>query len=41
MIAYNIGYNRFNNYSRNWNFSTYLPNWGIEDVNEPYSIGAA
>lgn len=35
-LVYNLGYSGYH-----YNLSTNLPNWGIEDVNEPYSIGAA
>lgn len=40
-VAYNIGYGGGNNNYTTWDFATYIPLWGIEDVNEPYSIGAA
>lgn len=39
-VAYNIGYGGGKK-NFTWDFATYIPLWGIEDVNEPYSIGAA
>lgn len=40
-LVYNLGYLNNEGGIYQYNLNTNLPNWGIEDVNEPYSIGAA